>query len=257
MQSLVFIYETQPVTTSLIIADHCQYDHASVLKLVRNHVEDLEEFGRVRFEIQPFETAGGVQQREISILNEQQATFLITLMNNNQIVLQFKKALVKAFFQMRDALRLDQPEPDYFKRVDVTMQHVRGITNPTGLDIAFRLDLTKVVQNPTKVGLEIVQRLTGVQLEDILPSGVDPMHKPDDRDIVFSEFLASHITRVDRGLTLLKDIYTAFNAWAGVIGYPLSGLPSRKRFAALLRHQGYNTLHSGGNVYVQNIAVVQ
>lgn len=254
MQSLVIIHDNQPATTSLVIADHCQYDHASVIKLVRNHIEDLEEFGEVGFEIR-LNPQGS--PTEYAILNEQQATYLITLMNNNPVVRQFKKNLVKAFFQMRDALRLGQPEPDYYKRVDVTMQHVRGITNNNGLDIAYRLDLTKIIMHPTKIGLEIVQRLTGVELDDILPSGVGPMCKPDERDAMFSEFFADHVSRVERSRLLLKDLYAAFNVWANASGYPLSALPSRKRFANQLRHQGFDTLNSGGEVYVQNIMVVQ
>lgn len=42
----------------LILAEGAEIDHASVLKLVRAHQLDIEEFGRVRFEIQPFETSG-------------------------------------------------------------------------------------------------------------------------------------------------------------------------------------------------------
>ena len=34
-------------------------------------------------------------------LNEQQATFLMTLLRNNKVVVEFKKQLVKAFFIMK------------------------------------------------------------------------------------------------------------------------------------------------------------
>ena len=99
-QNLVSTHGGELVTTSLAIADGTELDHASVIKLVRNYQSDLEEFGRVGFEIQPFETAGGTQQREVALLNEQQSTLLITYMRNSEIVRTFKKRLVKAFYEM-------------------------------------------------------------------------------------------------------------------------------------------------------------
>lgn len=91
------------VTTSLAIADGTENDHASVIRLVRTYLSDIEEFGGVRFEIEPFETNGGQQTREVAILNEQQATLLITYMRNSEIVRTFKKRLVKAFYELRSS----------------------------------------------------------------------------------------------------------------------------------------------------------
>lgn len=107
MSNIVSLVGGQPVTTTLVIADGTGVDHASVIKLVRTYRTDLEEFGGVGFEIQPFETAGGTQQREIACLNEQQATLLMTYMRNSEVVREFKKRLVKAFWDM--ARQLTQP----------------------------------------------------------------------------------------------------------------------------------------------------
>lgn len=101
--------DNTPTTTTLIIAEGTGIQHASVIKLVRQNVSALEEFGRVRFEIRPFETAGGTQTREIAILNEQQATLLFTFMKNTKIVKEFKIALVKAFYEMAKKLREQKP----------------------------------------------------------------------------------------------------------------------------------------------------
>ena len=60
---------------------------------------------RVGFEIEPFETAGGTQKREVAILNERQATSLITYMRNSEVVLAFKDRLVDAFFQLVEQQR--------------------------------------------------------------------------------------------------------------------------------------------------------
>lgn len=99
---IVTLIGGQAVTTTPAIAQGTGVDHASVIKLVRTYRTDLEEFGGVGFEIQPFETAGGSQQREIAVLNEQQATLVMTYMRNSDIVREFKKRLVKAFWEMKN-----------------------------------------------------------------------------------------------------------------------------------------------------------
>lgn len=102
--ALVFAIKQNPFTNSLIIAESTDVQHKNVMELVRDNINDLQEFGRVAFETRPFETAGGVQSREIAILNEEQTTLLITYMRNSDIVRQFKKAIVRAFFDMRKTL---------------------------------------------------------------------------------------------------------------------------------------------------------
>lgn len=88
-------------TTSVVIAQGTEVEHPSVIRLIRNYVADLEEFGRVGFEIAPFATSGGLQRREIAVLNEAQATLLMTYMRNTDVVRAFKKRLVRAFLEMR------------------------------------------------------------------------------------------------------------------------------------------------------------
>lgn len=92
----------QPVTTSFLISEGTGNEHKSVIQLVRQYKSDLEDFGRVAFEMAPFDTAGGMQEREIAILNEQQATLILTYMRNNEVVRAFKKTLVKAFYDLKN-----------------------------------------------------------------------------------------------------------------------------------------------------------
>ena len=89
------------VTSSLAIALGTANDHASVIRLVRTYQADLEEFGLVGFQIQP-RPAGqhGGGDVEFAYLNEPQAALLMTYMRNSDIVRAFKKALVKAFFEL-------------------------------------------------------------------------------------------------------------------------------------------------------------
>lgn len=91
------------VATS-VMARGMELEHRQVIRAVRNFQADLEQFGRVDFEDQAFETAGGTQHREIARLNEHQATFLLTSFRNIGRVKEFKVALVKEFYTMRQAL---------------------------------------------------------------------------------------------------------------------------------------------------------
>ena len=93
-----------PTTTSMRIANGTRNEHASVLALVRKHLADFDEFGGVRFEIAPFDTAGGAQKREVAILNEEHATLLLTYMRNSDVVREFKKRLVREFSALRRAV---------------------------------------------------------------------------------------------------------------------------------------------------------
>lgn len=104
--SLVFLSKNNlPLTTSLIIAEALERKHKFIIELIRNHEDDLNAVcGRVTFQTAPFATAGGTQNREIAFLNEQQTTLLITFMTNTPKVVKFKIALVKAFYEMRQAL---------------------------------------------------------------------------------------------------------------------------------------------------------
>lgn len=103
--SLVTLEGEQLVTTTLKIAAGTGNQHKNVLELVRTYLDDLQEFGRVAFQTLPFDTAGGVQNREYAELNEEQAALLLAYMRNSEIVRQFKKALIRGFFDMRNKLR--------------------------------------------------------------------------------------------------------------------------------------------------------
>ena len=93
----------EPYTTSEIIAECAELKHDTVQSLIRNHKDDLEVFGVFGFEIRkPSKGSLGGRPRKIYHLNEQQATLLITYLDNTKPVREFKVALVKAFFEMRD-----------------------------------------------------------------------------------------------------------------------------------------------------------
>ena len=105
--SLVFLSSNNlPLTTTVIIADSLDKRHTDVLALTHKYEAELKTFGVVPFktELQTRGNRGGSQEAEYAYLNEQQATLLISMMRNSPKVIAFKIALVKAFYEMRQAL---------------------------------------------------------------------------------------------------------------------------------------------------------
>ncbi len=103
MSNIVSIVDGQTVTTSLAIAEGVGNDHKHVIRLIRDYAEDLREFGPLSFENakgKPLPQGGFAKATEYALLNEQQATLLMTYMRNNDVVRSFKKRLVKAFYEL-------------------------------------------------------------------------------------------------------------------------------------------------------------
>lgn len=104
MNEIIKLTNGTPVVDSLIIADGVQVEHRAVLQITRKYTTDFEVFGRVAFEMRPFETKGGTQKREIALFNENQAMLLFTYLKNTEIARTFKIRLVQAFSDCRDEL---------------------------------------------------------------------------------------------------------------------------------------------------------
>lgn len=105
MINLVFYTDStlkaEPYTTSEIIANNTNNGRKAIQQLIRKHRLRLEQFGKVEFEMRPLPSG---QKAKVYKLNEQQATLLITFLDNSDIVANFKTLLVKQFYEMRDEL---------------------------------------------------------------------------------------------------------------------------------------------------------
>lgn len=91
----------EPYTTNAIIAECAGIKHHAIQEHIRKQIGRLEQFGKVSFKMRPLQSG---QQAKDYILNEQQATLLITFLKNTEQVANFKTNLVKAFFEMREEL---------------------------------------------------------------------------------------------------------------------------------------------------------
>ena len=112
MSDLVTIEESKACTTSLAIADGTNNEHRSILQLINRHIKRFEKFGAVSynsaFQMRNSKRSQQGRPTRIAVLNEAQATLLMTMMKNTPRVLDFKVSLVDAFFKARDLLMTGQ-----------------------------------------------------------------------------------------------------------------------------------------------------
>lgn len=98
MYELVEVRKNEVFTNSKIIAEGTNNQHHAVRELIKKYKSDIEEFGTLS--ILNEESTGG-RPMEVFLLNEEQATFVITLLRNSKVVVKFKKELVRQFYAMR------------------------------------------------------------------------------------------------------------------------------------------------------------
>ncbi len=95
MKNIVHIQNHDLVVSIQDMADFSNTKYESTKRLIQKYSSDFEDLGLRLPKEYDFKSVE---------LNEPQATFLITLMKNNDIVRQFKKNLVMEFYRMREQL---------------------------------------------------------------------------------------------------------------------------------------------------------
>lgn len=111
------------IVTSETIAEGTDNQHKNVLQLIRTYREDLLEFGSLESETRNSGSFGG-RPAEVFLLNEPQATLLLTYMRNMDRIRIFKKALVKAFYEMKNTLQAAAPQ---LTMAEMTLQVMGGL----------------------------------------------------------------------------------------------------------------------------------
>ncbi|MFZ2354113.1 Rha family transcriptional regulator [Paucilactobacillus nenjiangensis] len=130
-----FSLHDEPYTTAETIAKYSGNELKSINRLITTHKSDLEEFGVLRFQIaKPLKGSQGGRPTKIYQLNEEQATLLITYLDNTEQVRKFKIELVHEFFAMKKDLLARNLARDYGKK--------------------FRRLMTDAIQESTVIGDE-------------------------------------------------------------------------------------------------------
>ncbi|GAO99214.1 Rha family transcriptional regulator [Fructobacillus ficulneus] len=126
MEELVFFKgigaKAKLYTTTEVIAEYTGIKYKSVYESVRNNQDDLKELGVLPFEmVVPQKGTVGGQPKKVYQLNEPQATLLITYLRNTPQVKKFKKALVKAFYSMKQELDQAKLSRELNKRANISL----------------------------------------------------------------------------------------------------------------------------------------
>ena len=161
----------EPYTTSAIIAECAGIKHHAIQEHIRKQIGRLEQFGKVSFKMRPLQSG---QQAKDYILNEQQATLLITFLKNTEQVANFKTNLVKAFFEMREELSkfrmqraLEKPKRktlhDSIETWEVKPQHAHSTMNNLLLKAVTDMNAKQLVKS--RGGYNGIDSLTSDELE--------------------------------------------------------------------------------------------
>lgn len=139
MDSLVMVKNDDVFTNSLIIAEGTGYEHHSITRKIRDFEEDFKIFGEIGYcnidlkspngkncfmdttSINKMDVKG--RKTKIYLLNEPQATYLITLLENNDVVREFKLNLVKQFYDMKNILM--ETHTSYWQHMRAESKEVR------------------------------------------------------------------------------------------------------------------------------------
>lgn len=98
-KSLVVIHDNVPLVSTLDMAEALQVENRSLIQLIKKYPDEFNETRLVTFQMLLMGKKGMPQV--FCYLDEEQATFLITLMKNSALVVPFKRKLTREFFRMR------------------------------------------------------------------------------------------------------------------------------------------------------------
>ncbi len=103
MNNLVKVFQEDVFTDSLVIAEGTGNAHRSVVKIIKKYSDYFLKMG---FLTVHSKLSDNLRKTMVQVyrLNEPQATFLMTLLGNSEIVVNFKLELVKQFYTMRQIL---------------------------------------------------------------------------------------------------------------------------------------------------------
>lgn len=101
MYELIELKRDEIFTNSKIIANGTNNKHESIVSIIQKYWGDISDFGKIEFSDFKSGNLKGGRPERIYYLNEEQATFVITLLRNSKNVVKFKKELVKQFYAMR------------------------------------------------------------------------------------------------------------------------------------------------------------
>lgn len=127
MNKLLTIVNEEMTISHRVVAENTANQEKSIRNIINKYVDDFKAFGAVHFKNAMREDGNrGGNQPVTYFLNEQQVYLLFTYLRNNEIVRNFKVALVKAFFEMRQELYHIASKSFQGKSVSHTINGLKG-----------------------------------------------------------------------------------------------------------------------------------
>ena len=226
MSELVLLHHNEPMTTSLAIAAGVNLEHKSVLQLLRKYIGDLQKLGEVAFQTRLEIVSDGTsafemrksahRPTEFAYLNEGQSIFLLTLMRNTEKVVAFKLALVQAFLELRDRLRVAAPQfttrqldhgADLAVAADRTFRSFMRAARSAGLPLPAALRVANQ-QTMARTGMDMLAELGVDQTQNEAVPSYDPYGVAEFVALWLADELPVPATHCRS-----PDLYAAYTLW--------------------------------------------
>ena len=112
------------VVDSRLIADELGIQHKNVLATIKKYSSEIQEFGHLAFQTQTVTNSAGAKNAVVfCYLNEDQATYLMTLSKNTEQVRRCKRVLVKSFSEAKQVIKTVIPQQnDQIRELELRLQ---------------------------------------------------------------------------------------------------------------------------------------
>ena len=115
------------VVDSRLIAEELGIEHRAFMQTVRKYLTEIQEFGHLTFENGTVTNSVGARNTTVfCYLNEDQATYVMTLSKNTDKVRQCKRSLVKAFKEAKEVIQTVIPQQsDRLRELEMQLELAR------------------------------------------------------------------------------------------------------------------------------------
>ena len=206
------LVDGRPVTSSVNVADFFGKRHTHVLRAIES-LDVPDDFRRPNFGPSSYLNAQGKPQPMVNLTRK---GFTILAMGfTGKEAMRFKIAYIEAFDRMESEL-LELASGGSRKTVD--LNHYRRTLSPSGLDIRYTLDLTKIIVKPSRMTLTLLERITGIDLSDIRVQESFSLSRAEES---VQRFLVECCREAEGARTQSSILYGTFVQWheANVEGY--------------------------------------
>lgn len=198
-------------TSSLIFAEGTGNQHKNILELIRKYNSDLEEFGPLAFETRKGKAlpqGGFAKSTEFALLNEQQASLLMTYMKNTEVVREFKKNLVRAFYELSSLMLGHYDHKSDLQRI----RKFEGEVRMMGLArMAAERAFKKEQRIQDKAFSLLCKKTIGYCPYDLIGLPMELNSEESGPDL--GSFLSECISQDEDGVVSYREIYAAYVNW--------------------------------------------